>query len=333
MLSAMFVQRLSRRRFLKGAGAGAGALLLGGALQACRDSSASGAGSAAPPDAAAVGEAVGEAVGYERLVLYAGPRGQIERDWTDRYAIELVRPDGTVVLHGDRADRSRINSAHDAVEAPDGTFWVTDTGHARLIHFSHRLTVLGTIDTIAGRRLSRPQGITMAGDSVVVTDTGIGLIAVTDGSGDGVWIGSPLEDQPAIAAGSHRWSATAAGVLDNPKAVEGALDGTIVVFDNAARRLTAFGADGTVRSSIDLSGTPSSFAMDPAGAMYVADPVRHLVYRVGTDGTETPVTVFDRDRNVAISERDAETWQPYRLTWRRGTVDSPSGLIVSVLPR
>lgn len=312
-------------------GLGTGALLLGSALEACTDGT-----TAIPADRltpSAVDNApVSEAVGYDRLVLHAGPDGQIERNWSDHEGVELVRPDGTVVAYRSPVDRSLLNTAHDAVRAPDGTFWVTDAGNGRLIHLGPGMTVLGTIDAVAGRRLSQPQGITMAGSDLVIADRGVGLVAITDGTGKGRWLGTRVEDLPGVAAGTHRWSATEAGVLDNPKAVEMAADGSVVVFDNAAKRLTTFGLDGTARSMIALSGAPTGFALDPKGNQYLADVSRRLVYRIDVDGDESPIAVVDHDRTARISERDAAVWQPYRLTWRTGTDSSTGELVVSLLP-
>jgi len=194
------------------------------------------------------------------------------------------------------------------------------------------MTVLGTVDTIDGRRLWRPQGITMAGTELVVADRGVGLVAITDGTGKGRWLGTRVEDHPSVAAGTHRGDTTGAGVLDNPKAVEVTADGSVIVFDTAAKRLTTFGPDGKARSMTALSGAPTGFAMDPNGNRYLADPSRRLVYRIDPDGDESPITVFDRDRTVPISERDGAVWQPYRLTWRAGADHDSSGLVVSLLP-
>lgn len=300
----MLDARLSRRGFLRGVGVGTGALLLASTLEACTDGTTATSTDRPTPSAADTAP-VSEAVSYDRLVMHAGPDGQIERNWRDHGAVELVRPDGTAVAYGSPADRSLLNAAYDAVRAPDGTFWVTDAGNGRLIHLGPGMAVLGTVDTVAGRRLSQPQGIAMADTDLVIADRGLGLVAITDGTGKGRWLGTRVEDLPSVVSGSHRWSTTEAGVLDNPKAVEVTADGSVVVFDNAARRLTTFGTDGKARSMTALAGTPTGFAMDPEGNRYLADVSRRLVYRIDVDGDESPIAVFDRDRTALISERDA----------------------------
>lgn len=51
-------------------------------------------------------------------------------------------------LDGDevRAVADGMAGAHDVAEAPDGTIWVADTGHRRLVRFSPDLERLGTIE-------------------------------------------------------------------------------------------------------------------------------------------------------------------------------------------
>jgi hypothetical protein len=306
---------MSRRVFLRGAGA----LGLGSVLTACGD----GSGSAVP---------VGDAVGYDRLVLLAEPSGQLEREWRGHHTLEWVRPDGRVVARlGGKADPAVLNSPRDAVLAPDGTLWVSDMGNHRLVRFGPDLTVLGTVTAVAGERLLRPHGLALVGSRVAVT---VGSrVAITDDRGDGTWIGAPLEEHQSIAGGAYyRWSDIEAGVLDDATAVAVGADGAIVVFDREAQRITTFEPGGRARSMIALDGRASDFAMDPDGTFYVADPFRRSVHRVAADGTETPVMVYDRDRRTELLSGRGEHWRPFRLTWRQGTVDDPSGLIVSLLP-
>lgn len=273
-----------------------------------------------------------DGIAYQRLVLHAGPRGLIAREWDDHDSLTLVRTDGTVLRLGGSSDRKILSSAYDAVNAPDGTYWVSDLGNRRLVHVSPDLTVIKVISTIAGQALVRPKGLAVVGDRIAVTDAGLGQVAVIDAKGDGVWIGNPLEAHPDIASGTHKWSLTAPGFLDHPRSIGGTNDGRLVVFDAAARRLTTFNAEGTPQSVIELLGQPTGFAVDPAGAFYVADVTRRMVNRIGDDGSETAVRVFDSDRSIELSSIEADRWQPYRLTWRRVALGDNPGLVVSLLP-
>jgi DNA-binding beta-propeller fold protein YncE len=321
---------LSRRRFLAGVSASAGVLAVSGALASC-SSDADSSQTDMRAGTVGLGAGGGRATGYDRLVLHAGPSGQIVRDWFDHHSVVLARRNGRVVRHGARADPGLMNSAAGAAQAPDGTFWVADRGNDRLIHLDVDFALIGAVTSVAGRPLGRPRAVTMVGERVAVTDSRSGQIAISDSNGDGVWVGVPLEQTLQIGSGDFDWGRADPGVLDHPTAIAATPDGHLVVFDPAARRLTRFDANAQAIATVALFGHPTGFTIDPAGAMYLADSTRQLVYRVDENGAETNVAVFDRDRKVEISASQADSWQPLRLTWREGATGL-NGLIVSLFP-
>ncbi|MEU8466321.1 serine/threonine protein kinase [Streptomyces sp. NPDC029006] len=170
--------------------------------------------------------------------------------------LTTVAGDGLRGFAGDGADatRGRLGFPAALAVAPDGSVLIADEMNHRI----RRIDPSGVIDTVAG------DGSRAGGD---------------DGDGDGGPADRARLDAPCAVA------------------VDGA--GALYIGEAGGHRVRRVGADGVVSTVVAASGRrggpgtvdageaflPAGLAVDPAGQLYIADPVGRRVLLLCTDGT------------------------------------------------
>ena len=295
-----------RRNLLKTAAVSTGGLLLNLPLSGCGGST-----NAFPSPSS-----------LSSLVLATGSFGRLERAWNTHHQLLLTRPDGTSFTFGSAsASQTDVNSPTAAAVSSDGSFWITDTGNSRLLHLSNSLQVLGSITSIAGVRLRSPSGISMLPDGrIVVTDTGLGIAAVTDNTGSGKWFGLDVADQISPTWQPNWTVETNHSILDNPKAIAVSPDSSIAILDTAAKRIVLFSPNFVAVNSLLIPGNPSGLAISPNGDYYVAD---HFAKTVFSFNKSSPSIIKSIELPTGLT--------PRRLIWKTGADASINNLFISSL--
>jgi len=255
-------------------------------------------------------------------VLVLGPFGELHKSWNGSSTLTLFRTDGTTVNYG--RTHTELNVPTSVAAAPDGSFWVADTGNRRLLHLDGSLQPLGVITSVSGQRFSRPTGVALLPDGrIVVSDQQLGKVAIVDaGSGVGIWAGISADDHVGTGWRPHWDTETDHRILEDPKFVHFAPDGTLVTLDISVARLVLFSTSGVALDSIRLTGRPTDFAMGPDGTCYVCDRAGKTVNRVNLQ---------TRQVDVVLSAEQATQFGgvPYRAVWRTGSGAELSNLMVS----
>ena len=212
---------------------------------------------------------------------------------------------------GGEARNAYLDQPHGVAVAPDGSVVVADTENNRV----RRIGADGKISTIAGTgtygaagdggpaaeaQLAAPRGVAVAenGD-VYIADTGNDRVRRIRVAADPDTI-STLAGGGAPADGLGDGLDAKQAQLRGPTAVAIAPDGAIYVADTFAHRIRMIGTDdiiGTVAGtgSGAFSGDggqaaaarlrlPQGVAVDPEGALYVADTANNRIRRIGIDG-------------------------------------------------
>jgi outer membrane protein assembly factor BamB len=165
--------------------------------------------------------------------------------------------------------------------APDGSFYVADTGNYRIQHFSadgELLAVLGSFGTENGQFIN-PSSIAVDSEgNVMVSDDFREDVQKFDAAGN--WL--------ATMGGSG----SGPGQLDHQGYVSIGPDDTIWVADPENKRIHHFATDGTLIADLDFAailGEPTwvqSLAIDADGRLYLADIDGKRLFVLGSDGTE-----------------------------------------------
>jgi DNA-binding beta-propeller fold protein YncE len=154
----------------------------------------------------------------------------------------------------------------DIIVDVDGTLWVSDTGHKRLINYSPNGDPLGSIGTEGGQlgQFSEPVGLAVdTAGRLLVADTWNARIQAITNAGQIVsfpagWSSQGINDKPYLA------------VL---------ADGRIVATDPAKSLLTLYQPDGAVVGTWQLppGSLPVGLAALPDGGFIVTDGARNEV--------------------------------------------------------
>lgn len=258
-----------------------------------------------------------------QYVLAWGEFGELHKGWIGDSRLTLSRPDGTQAIYGTTHTELNVPSA--VAVAPDGTFWVADTGNCRLVHLDAELRPLGTLKTVSGQRFSHPTGVALAPDGrLVVSDALRGKIAVVNAStGDGFWAGINADEH--IGTGWRpNWSTeTDPRILEAPRFVQVTRSGTIVTLDTVAARMVLFSAAGEATESIRLGGRPFGFAMAPDDTCYVCDTSRKSVSRVDLQTGQVTVA-------MSAQESGRLGGMPYGAVWRTAADSEVSNLMIAL---
>jgi sugar lactone lactonase YvrE len=172
----------------------------------------------------------------------------------------------------------------DVAFAPDGSFYVADTGNYRIQHFDadgEFLAVLGSFGSENGQFINPSSiGVDSQGN-VMVSDDFREDIQKFDASG--AWL--------ATMGGSG----SGPGQLDHQGYLTIGPDDTIWVADPQNRRIHHFANDGTLIADLDFAAIPGkptwvqSLAVDARGRLYLADIDGKRLFVLGSDGTELGV--------------------------------------------
>lgn len=286
----------SRRKFLFTVGMASGSFVLPILLNGC-GSGESGAAQSGSTNTSA-----------NALRLDAGAYGTLERPKNNPYMVRLVTPSGTILASYGEGDHQRLNAPKDATRVNDGSFWLVDTGNRRLVHLDDKLSLIGTIDSVAGTRFLRPASICELPDRrLVVADAGIGRLCFVNPDQSGSWFGIPVESKVKPGWKLNWASESNAGLLDCPKVVANLSDGQLLVLDTAAKRISLFDGRGNAIQSFYLGGTPSGMTVSSDDIIYIADAGSKKVSYFKLHNVLNSVSLV-LDANVT----------PYSLEWRRG---------------
>jgi uncharacterized protein (TIGR03437 family) len=142
-----------------------------------------------------------------------------------------------------------------------GNLYIADYGNARI-----RVVTKSTINTLAGRMDGTPLTDGQAAiSSRLEGPTGL----ATDAAGDVYFAEGSIATGSGLGNGDYRvWKVTPAGILN-------------LVAGNG---LENYSGDGGAAALAQLNG-PASVAIDPNGAMYLADSQNHRIRRINPNGT------------------------------------------------
>ena len=248
--------------------------------------------------------------------------------------VRRLVPDGPSWRIEGIAGGTGLNRPEGVAVTPDGTILVTSTFDNTVVAVADGAStrVAGTGEQgsdgdggpAALARLDRPKGLAAAPDGTLAVSEGAapvvrvvgadGMITTVVGTA-GVVVGSPAD---ALAL-----------VLPTSVAVDPT--GGFVVDDAATGEIVAI-RDGEARSRTEGDAqlaAPGGLAVDDVGNVYVADPLRHVVWRLGRDGVMEIVAgqperrpadispVGIGDGNLAV---DALLSFPRGLDWQDGVL-------------
>ena len=254
---------------------------------------------------------------YAPVGVAAGPDGSLYIADMNNHRIRRVTKDGKIStfagtgargFNGDNraAIAAQLASPQGIAVDQDGVVYIADSDNQRI----RRVGLDGQIATVAGSgvgggdgdggpavsaQLNVPSGVAVGPDGTLyIADENNARIrrVGSDGNIGTVAGGGDLDDgNPATLA-----------LLDSPIDVAIASDGTLYIAE--AARIRIVGADRTISTlagrGLDTLGDfgtatsaqlaePSSVAIGPDGAIYLADSASHRVRRVGTDGVISTV--------------------------------------------
>jgi tripartite motif-containing protein 71 len=215
-----------------------------------------------------------------------GPDGNVYVTDQGSHLVQVFTPDGQPIrdigVAGTRVGEIRAGIAAVTV-AGDGSVIVADGGSNRVIRWSSTGDLLNTFGG-SGTELGRfhfgagggndapaAGGLTVAGDTLYIADTGNDRVVRFD------------------PTGGHGSEIIPPGTLANPRGV--AVRGTrLLVADDHNHRVAAFDTGGHFLAAIGAGqGTdpgqlnfPFGVAMDPQGRVFVADDLNHRVVRFST---------------------------------------------------
>ena len=178
------------------------------------------------------------------------------------------------------SDASVYRGYGDVAFAPDGTFYVADTGNSRIQRFAPDrafLTSWGSKGTGDGQFLA-PSGIAIGPDGTIyVSDEGRDDIQRFDG--DGRFLDT------IGAAGQEP------GFFNTPAGLAVARTGDVYVADYGNRRIQRFTATGELVAAWGSAGSapgqfnnPNDVAVDASGQVYVADDFNNRMQVFSADG-------------------------------------------------
>lgn len=154
--------------------------------------------------------------------------------------LRTIRPSGT-----------SFSFPHQTVPAPDGTFWVADTNHNRVVHISSNGAVLGQFG------VSTPRGLAMdASGSIYVSIAGASRIERYSPNG------TLLATLATPGSGNRQ--------VRQPWNLQIARD-RLFIADGLNNRVLVLRTDGTYITQFDGSGTPAGRFVSPRGLAVGAD--------------------------------------------------------------
>ena len=201
---------------------------------------------------------------------------------------------------------------------PDGTVVVADTFNDRVVAIDDGQP------RILASSLSRPKAVAAGpGVEVLVSEGAAPHVRriATDGT---------VATVVGRAAPTGPVDATEVGLV-LPNGIALAPAGGVVIGDLATQDVVEL-VDGVVRSRTDGTstiGAPGGMTVDASGAVYITDPPRHVVYRLGTDGVLEVVAGQLAQRPVETTEQAIRDGQPATdaflsfprgLDWHEGTL-------------
>jgi outer membrane protein assembly factor BamB len=218
--------------------------------------------------------------------LTIAPEGQLWVADSQHGAFQIFGPDGTFVekwgVPGSAEGQFNFVSPNSdgfgkIAFAPDGTFYVADTGNQRVQHFAADRTFLGAWGTFGsedGQFISPLDVAVDAQGNVFVNDNRRGDIQKFDA--DGKFL---------LKFGG---SGSGPGQLDNQGFFEIDAEGNVWVADPNHNRVEAWDNDGNYLTSWGEDGSlgaPIAVTFDSTGRMFLCDAETHRVQVLDADGT------------------------------------------------
>lgn len=189
---------------------------------------------------------------------------------SDTAFVSVFHPDGKFVKRYLGAD-SHLYAPRGLAVAPDGTFYIVDTGGSRLVHYSTEWKQVGVISGPFNQPTDGAIG--PSGDIYVLqpAENSTALLKKVDANGDvkGEWFATNFQSTRDTAR-----------TLVTP-------DGKILLTDPLNGRLVLMNADGASATPIAFEGMESPFhrwtgiAQDGKGQYFVGDLTAKVVHRFG----------------------------------------------------
>ena len=248
--------------------------------------------------------------------------------------VRRLVPDGPSWRIEGIAGGTGLNRPEGVAVTPDGTILVTSTFDNTVVAVADGAPTLvagtgeqgsdGDGGPAALARLDRPKGLAAAPDGTLAVSEGASPVVRAVGADGMIATVVGTAEEPTVTSAD-----ALALVLPTSVAVDPT--GGFVVDDAATGEIVAI-RDGEARSRTEGDAqlaAPGGLAVDDVGNVYVADPLRHVVWRLGRDGVMEIVAgqperrpadispVGIGDGNLAV---DALLSFPRGLDWHDGTL-------------
>lgn len=218
----------------------------------------------------------------------------------------VMAGDGTTGQQDGPGAEARFNGPSSVAIAPDGSFYVTDTGNGKVRRLVARAGGGYDVSTVVSG-LSYPAGLAVMPDgALLVTEAGHPLFAAFGNHRIlKVVLGTGAPTVTVLAGGAMGYAegSGASARFNRPTAVVVLPDGGIAIADSEnhrVRKLTVgtdgavtvapLAGDGTKGATVGPALTarfdrPSGLTLDPAGRLYVADYWNHRIQVLTPEGT------------------------------------------------